>query len=66
MTLIQARKLKVGDVVRWPEGANGCKESIGIVTLDPRHDSLFVLWPDTPDQRTYLHDKDAVKYIEAV
>ena len=64
MTPAQARKLKIGDRVRWPEGANGCKESIGMVTLDAPNDALFVLWPDTPDQRTYLHDKDAVKYLE--
>jgi hypothetical protein len=63
MTLAEAKKLKVGDKVKWPAGANKCPEAIGIVLEDPFTDSLYVMWPDTPEQRTYLHDEHAVKYL---
>lgn len=66
MTLTQARKLKVGDKILWPAGANGCAESIGTVCKDEKYHNLFVEWPDTPDQRTYLHDKAAVKFLKFI
>jgi hypothetical protein len=62
MTLTQVKKMKVGDVAKWPEGANGCAAAKGVVLSDPSNDALFVMWED--GQRTYLHDKNAVQYIE--
>jgi len=61
MTLKEAKKLKVGDVAIWPEGANGCSAAKGIVLSDPSNDALYVMWED--GQRTYLFDGRAVKWI---
>jgi hypothetical protein len=61
MTIKEARKLIAGDEVEWPEGANGCKHDFGLVMYDSKNDALYASWSD--GQRTYLHDKDAVKYI---
>jgi hypothetical protein len=62
MTLKEAHNLKAGDAVIWPAGANGCAECRGVITLDEKNDALYAAWHD--GQRTYLLDKDAVKYIK--
>jgi hypothetical protein len=61
VTLKEAKTLKPGDTVIWPEGARGCKEARGVVKYDAQVDSFYVEWVD--GQLTYLHDKNAVKYI---
>lgn len=61
MTLTQAKSLKVGDQVLWPSGANGCTSAKGMVEFG-EYLNLCVLWED--GQRTYLHDENAVKYIQ--
>lgn len=63
MTLTQAQKLKDGDRVLWPEGADDCSEAIGVVCRMPRR-GAFVQWPD--GQRTYLWDKHAIRFIKNI
>jgi len=41
MTLAQAKKLKVGDPVIWPEGANGCTYDFSFVKEDKSTGNLL-------------------------
>jgi hypothetical protein len=61
MTLKEAKKLKVQDRVRWPEGANGCTEDIGTVCAEMNLSTLYVKWDN--GERTYLHDESVVRFI---
>jgi hypothetical protein len=61
MTIKEARKLREGDKVVWPEGVNGCTQAHGVVTRD-NYGGLCISWDD--GQITSSLDGPAIKCVE--
>ena len=61
----ETAKLKLGDKVVWPKGANGCPyKAKGVVTRHPTKflSALYVKWDD--GQNTFLSDWNAMKFVQ--
>jgi hypothetical protein len=61
MTPKEFKKLKSGDKVMWPEGANGCAATVGTIQQN-QYGYLYIVWDD--GQETHSSDGPAIAFVQ--
>lgn len=62
MNSIEVKRLRAGDRVVWPEGANACKQAYGTVT-ETREYGKHIVWDDETDL-THCSDEYSMQFVK--